>query len=369
MQSIKKILLWLWPRLKSLNVVIVCVALLISAISHQPFSNALAYAFFNTIIGAALVTAGQHGLSFLLRRRFPERLDLQDNWPGWPLMMPLICVSVIVSAYTGGPLTKWLIRLDPVAPGTNMSSVSSIRLYGIALALSLVLAGSYFLYSRARMARMEANTQAALRTAAENQLKLLESQLEPHMLFNTLANLRVLIALDSHRAQAMLDQLIAFMRATLDASRAGSHSLSCEFARIGEYLALMQVRMDARLESRLHLPAGLAMLTIPPLLLQPLVENAIKHGLEPQINGGRIEVLARRDGAMLVLSVRDTGVGLSMQHDNDGSHFGLHQVRERIAILHGHAATLTLANAADEEGGTIAILRLPIVTSTIPMTH
>lgn len=372
MLKLKNALLWIWPRIKSLNVLIVCIAILSNAISHTSFSDALAYAFFIGIICSSLITIGRYGLSWLLCRRFPDDIDFQENWPGWLLMGPWICVALFVSTHFGMILTRRFIRLDVAVPVRGLPSMSSGVLYGMTLSLTLTLAGVYFLYSRARISHLLAKEQAALRTAAENQLKLLESQLEPHMLFNTLANLRVLIALDTGRAQAMLDQLIAFMRATLDASRTGSHSLASEFSRIGDYLALMQVRMGTRLQSRLDCPVELSALQVPPLLLQPLVENAIKHGLEPQINGGRIEVFARREGDTLILSVRDTGVGLndpqgeseSKDDKSSGSCFGMHQVRERIAILHGNAATLTLKNASDEKGGTIAILRLPIATST-----
>jgi LytS/YehU family sensor histidine kinase len=199
---------------------------------------------------------------------------------------------------------------------------------------------------------------AAQRDVAETQLKLLESQLEPHMLFNTLANLRVLIALDPPRAQTMLDQLIAFLRATLSASRATLHPLSAEFARVGDYLELMKVRMGDRLQPEFDLPPGLAAQPMPPLLLQPLVENAIKHGLEPHVEGGRLVVSARRDGDALVLTVRNTGAGLSAA-PADGTHFGLEQVRQRLATLYGEAASLTLAAADDADGGTLATVRLP----------
>ena len=161
------------------------------------------------------------------------------------------------------------------------------------LSLGFTVSAVYFLYSRGRLAALQAAAEAAQRSAAEAQLKLLQSQLEPHMLFNTLANLRVLIGADPVRAQTMLDRLIAFLRATLAASRSGSHALADEFARIDDYLALMAVRMGARLAVRIELPAALRELPVPALLLQPLVENAIRHGLEPKVDGGRIEVRAR----------------------------------------------------------------------------
>jgi LytS/YehU family sensor histidine kinase len=117
--------------------------------------------------------------------------------------------------------------------------------------------------------------------------------------------------------------------------------------------------MGPRLRTHFELPAELADRPVPPLLLQPLVENCIKHGLEPSVAGGRIDISAARDGDMLVLRVRDTGVGLS-EPAVDGTRFGLVQVRERLAALHGTRASLSLANVDDAEGGTLATLRLPI---------
>jgi LytS/YehU family sensor histidine kinase len=180
------------------------------------------------------------------------------------------------------------------------------------------------------------------------------------MLFNTLANLRVLIALDPPQAQAMLDRLIAFLRATLNASRTASHPLATEFDRLADYLALMGTRMGPRLQSTLDLPDALRTVPLPPLLLQPLVENAIKHGLEPHVQGGRVEIRARAEGQTLVLTVRDTGAGLRDGTPPEGTRFGLVQVRERLATLHGNAASLTLEPAPDADGGTLATIRLPL---------
>jgi LytS/YehU family sensor histidine kinase len=209
-----------------------------------------------------------------------------------------------------------------------------------------------------RLSHARADAEAARRAAAETQLRLLQSQLEPHMLFNTLANLRVLIGSDPVRAQAMLDRLIAFLRATLNASRGAMHPLETEFARIADYLALMQVRMGSRLQTQLTLPAELQAAAVPPLLLQPLVENSIKHGLEPKVGGGRIDVAARQEGTMLVLEVRDSGVGLGDAAPAGSQHFGLQQVRERLHTLYGERATLLLQPAPG--GGTVATIRLPL---------
>lgn len=199
--------------------------------------------------------------------------------------------------------------------------------------------------------------------ASEARLKLLESQLEPHMLFNTLANLHTLIGSDPARAQQMLDALIAYLRATLSASRSAEHPLAREFERLHDYLELMALRMGPRLAYTLELPAALRELPVPPLLLQPLVENAIRHGPEPRVEGGHISVRASvnasANGPRLCIEVRDSGVGLAATGPaGPGQGFGLSQVRERLRSLHGAAATLELR--ANETGGSSACLSLPL---------
>jgi signal transduction histidine kinase len=232
-----------------------------------------------------------------------------------------------------------------------------------ALVVSMVCAvgASYYFSTADRLAHERAAAEAARRSAAENQLKLLESQLEPHMLFNTLANLRVLIALDPPRAQQMLDRLIAFLRATLQASRSAMHSIQTEFDRIADYLELMQVRMGPRLQHTLDLPADLQTLPIPPLLLQPLVENSIRHGLEPQVQGGRIRISAAREGRLIRIEVEDDGCGLSSRAAASAAHgsgFGLQQVRDRLQAAYGGDARLELQPGAG--GGVVARVWLPV---------
>jgi signal transduction histidine kinase len=227
----------------------------------------------------------------------------------------------------------------------------------ILITLMAGIAGNYYFYSINKSAYLERKMGEARRHANEAQLKLLESQLEPHMLFNTLANLRVLIGADPPRAQRMLDHMIAYLRATLNASRATTHTLQAEFDRLRDYLELMAVRMGPRLAYTLELPPELAQLQVPTLLLQPLVENSIQHGLEPKVEGGRITVTARRDGDTLTLKVTDTGVG-SSQATVKGSGFGMTQVRERLATLYGTAAALEFS--AEDGRGAITTTHLPV---------
>lgn len=223
---------------------------------------------------------------------------------------------------------------------------------------------------RERVARIEREHQEARlraevveRQALQAQLRLLQAQVEPHMLFNTLANLQGLIALDPDRASLMLDQLIQYLRATLGASRSESTTLEQEFAAMDAYLGLMGVRMGERLAYRLELPPPLRAARLPPLLLQPLVENAIVHGLEPKIEGGDILITAEARDGVLEITVRDSGLGLRQGADGQasthrGGGVGVSTTRERLQVLYGERAAVVLAPAQPE--GTIVRLTLPL---------
>jgi signal transduction histidine kinase len=203
----------------------------------------------------------------------------------------------------------------------------------------------------------------------QSQLMLLQSQLEPHMLFNTLAHLRALIGHDTARAHAMLDHLNDYLRTTLQASRQPMHPLADEFARLGDYLNLMAIRMGPRLAFALDLPPALAAAPVPSFVLQPLVENAIRHGLEPLVAGGRIEVLARAEGAQLVLTVRDNGSGISElalaesawpltpDTGRPAPSWGLAHIRQRLHTLYGARAGMHISPVTT--GGTCVVLTLP----------
>jgi sensor histidine kinase YesM len=180
------------------------------------------------------------------------------------------------------------------------------------------------------------------------------------MLFNTLANLQGLIAIDPERANAMLDQLIQYLRATLGVSRAESTTLGEEFAAMEAYLGLMRVRMGERLRYRLTLPQELRGVKLPPMLLQPLVENAIVHGLEPKIEGGEIVLAAAARDGLLDLTVLDTGLGLGQTRVRGGG-VGVATTRERLRVLYGERASILLAPAQPQ--GTLVRLTLPLETA------
>ena len=232
--------------------------------------------------------------------------------------------------------------------------------------LFTVLVGGLGLHhyaTREQLAKEAAARSEAQRLAMESQLRLLRAQLEPHMLFNTLANVRSLVREDVDRAESMIDQLIVYLRSALAASQTESVALSREFAQLRAYLDIMSLRMGPRLTYRLELPAALERTEVPPMLLQPLVENAIKHGLEPKVGKGSIEVIARALPEGIEICVNDSGLGLPADEDDAPSarpanaSYGLQHVRDRLRVLYGPAARLSLERR--DPTGVCAVVFIP----------
>ena len=335
------------------------ITLILTAIDGRGFAIKLLYSVCIGVACTAIVQGTRLATAWVIDRTRRAGMPPGAQPLGWRGVVPGALLSVLLGPAAGlwlgdqfsGGHSASVFHLDAIS--TRLTLLFSV----LATVIAVVVVSALD-----RLASARAQAEAAQRQAAEHQLRLLQSQLEPHMLFNTLANLRVLIGLDPARAQAMLDHVIAFLRATLEASRAGQHPLHAEFARLSDYLALMAVRMGPRLQVQLDLPEALRALPVPPLLLQPLVENAIHHGLEPKVEGGRIHVQARVDGDSLLLQVRDTGLGLrgAATSGTPGTGFGTAQVRERLATLYGARASLRLQPADDAEGGVLASVRLPL---------
>jgi signal transduction histidine kinase len=312
----------------------------------KPFGPVTVYSLAISILIWATIDLGRHAM--------PSAR--QTGWPTGMEGVLLIAVGVGGGWFAGLRLGDLLCHTFGLYPaGIRVDPVRELR-NSILVTLAAATVAIYYFYSRNRSAYLERRMGEVQRHADDARLKLLETQLEPHMLFNTLANLRALISVDPQRAQHMLDHMIAYLRATLDASRAATHPLQAEFDRVRDYLELMAIRMGPRLQFDLQLPADLAQRHVPTLLLQPLVENAIKHGLEPQVQGGHLVVRATAQGDGLLLEVCDTGVGPGAA-GVPGSGFGLAQVRERLAAVYGPAASLELA--AVQPRGTRVALQLP----------
>lgn len=303
---------------------------------------------FSECVGLTMVAA-----ALLLRRaRYFSRLASSMRW----VLTGLVAIPV---GYFLGHQIAFLLLGEP------MQMVGDRAISAIPILFTILVGGLglYHYATREQLASEAASRSEAQRLAVESQLRLLRAQLEPHMLFNTLANVRSLVREDGNRAEAMIDQLIVYLRSALVASQTEQVALAKEFAQVRAYLEIMSLRMGPRLTYRLDLPAALEGTLVPPMLLQPLVENAIKHGLEPKVGAGCIEVTARADGAAIELRVSDTGLGLpagEAEGVNDkpaGTSYGLQHVRQRLRAVYGPAGRLSLVRRSP--AGVSAVIRVP----------
>jgi sensor histidine kinase YesM len=223
--------------------------------------------------------------------------------------------------------------------------------------ISVVISLVFYQFFAAKSRQIEAE-----RRAAEAQLRLLQAQIEPHFLFNTLANVISLIDHDAPKAQQMLASFTDYLRASLTSLRVEQATLGGELDLVQTYLGLLKMRMEDRLQFSIACDDSLRELRLPPLLLQPLVENAIHHGLEPKVEGGHVHVHVQRQGDLLVVSITDDGLGLGAPtRRKGGAGLALNNLRERLQAQYGDAASLALTDA---QPGTVATLRLPIQKAT-----
>jgi sensor histidine kinase YesM len=211
------------------------------------------------------------------------------------------------------------------------------------------LAESELAFARERNARIEAERLMTL-----SRLQTLQAQIEPHFLFNTLANVSSLIEIEPKQARKMLDQFTLLLRASLDQTRKATTALRAELQVVEAYLSVLKIRMGDRLSFRIESPPELQAIEVPSMLLQPIVENAVKHGIEPRVQGGSVHVSVRREGDQLELLVCDDGIGfVATSKDN----VGLGAIRERLAMQFGDRASLQIERA---DTWTRVAIRIPI---------
>ena len=222
--------------------------------------------------------------------------------------------------------------------------------------VKVVLGGKKRAERRAQVATATAAEEGLKRQLAEAQLKMMQAQVEPHFLFNTLASVDYLIETDPTTASKMQKNLIQYLRAALPQMREGSTTLGKEVQLCRAFLEILRFRMEDRLQYTVIVPQGLQSAQFPPMMLQSLVENSIKHGLEPKPEGGSLSISADIANGKLRVTVADTGLGFAVA-GQQGTGVGLANVRERLAALYGGAARLSIE--ANSPAGTIVTIEVP----------
>ncbi|GIV60590.1 histidine kinase [Rhodocaloribacter litoris] len=292
--------------------------------------------------------------SFIRRRRWLQR-PLPQVVPR--VLLASLALAAVLTATMGGIAA---LASGPATPAGFRTGIAFVMLFNLSATMllwSLVYIGLHYFWSyrEAEVARWR--LAAVLK---ELELETLRTQLNPHFLFNSLNSVRALIAEDPVRAQEVVTRLAGLLRYTLQAGARTTVSLEEELHVVRSYLALEAVRLEARLRYTIEVEAAAWPVPVPPLLVQTLVENGIKHGVARRPGGGCLRITARRDGERLSLRVENTG------HLDAGATagVGLRNTRERLRLLYGEAATLRLAPGGPEV--VVAEVALP---ATIPATQ
>jgi len=241
------------------------------------------------------------------------------------------------------PLTMWFILLSII--------------------IKISYKGKVQAEAKAAQATEVAESESLKRQVVEARMAAMQAQVEPHFLFNTLASIEHLIETDPPRAGKMQRNLISLLRASMptmrEANAQGTRDLGRELAMIRPYLEILKVRMEDRLQTEVRVSDGLLSAEFPPMMLQSLVENAIKHGLEPKADGGLLTVSAEIVHGNLAVTVADTGLGFG-KSATAGTGIGLSNIRERLTLLYGNKASLVLTEPAT--GGTSVTITVPYVS-------
>ncbi len=272
---------------------------------------------------------------------------------------PLLALA---GALVGASIAGLVKGVDPFAFVQDSAKLRHVITAGLVFGFLFAIVTALIAHLRNREYRAltshleaEARQSETSRQLAESRLKLLQLQIEPHFLFNTLGSAQQLAEKGAPEAARLISDLIRFLRAATPALRGEKTTVREEATMIRAYLGIMKTRLGRRLQWSVHVPDDLEAISIPPGMFITLTENAIKHGIEPAPRGGRVDVSVTREGAALALCVADTGMGLTDVPSASG--IGLANIRERLALLYGDAATLELSE--NEPRGFMARILLP----------
>jgi len=324
----------------------------IENITNKSAIKTLFYTFlFNTLI-ATFLTGIKFGGGFLINFIISQCIGLSICT--WVLIAhlffenaaPALKAVLVAAALIIGTLCGAFL-------GSYLSGLSSSILFEKHSLLQLLLLGvmfgsiiTYFFSSREQIAESQAQIQeekikrlTSEKKAAEANLRLLQAQIEPHFLFNTLSNVLSLLDTNPQKGKSMLVDFIQYLRASLLKIREDKATLGQEMEMIRAYLSIFKVRMGDRLHYKIDLPNDIKAIPFPPMLIQPLVENAIKHGLEPKVDGGEILIRAIKKDGILHLEVVDTGMGFKAERE---SGMGLSNIRARLQSIYGESGCLIL---------------------------
>jgi signal transduction histidine kinase len=335
------------------------------------------------------------GIGVLISTEFLCQTYVWNHWPwdevlfGWlgyatervVVALAIAATVVLAGRLAGGGLasrTIWLVIAIALGASVGEFALLALRASGAQTDASSMarqiahwsgvgvgVAVIFYLWHRSRLTRAAAQAAEVRqlqtqRQIAQSRLQILRTQIEPHFLFNTLATVRRLHKTGPARGSRLLSNFLEYLRSSLPSEREHVATLGDEINLVHAYLSVLEVRMTGRLQIQLDVPEELRGCEFPPLTLATLVENAIKHGIEPSATGGTVHVQARCVGPMLEVRVADTGVGFS-NAGTGGAGIGLANIRARLATIYGAHGRVSLM--ANDPRGVCSVISLPRVAA------
>ncbi len=329
-----------WVNFGYVCVFCVAIAVMLSLLNPSPFLPNLAVSL---CIGCSI------SLSFIFLGNFMLRF-----FSPYVGAIPITAIGLVVGMLLGGTL---VVGRPLFFFAEDYRTLLLGVFFGV-LGFSIFGTRARLKATAAELALAQLKTAQQEKTLAETELKLLQAQIEPHFLFNTLSNVASLIRHDPQAAERTLLNLTTLLRASLSRTREGDTTFGQELDIAQAYLDINAIRMHNRLKYQIDVPEHLKATPLPPLLVQPLIENAIKHGVDPLECGGEVQLHAHQTDQNLVIEVRDNGrgIGAANQAGTPGTGTGLQNVRNRLRALYGSAAELRIEEEADGAGVTATLL-------------
>ncbi len=319
-----------------------------------------------------------------------------EAWPAFNVLFFLLGLAIIPVFSPNASLARKLLHIAVLAPiaavfiavligaaldryyGNDLRQTFYLRfqitlITGLSVGLLYVAIVGAIVYLRAqrvavanRQLSSEKRESDVSRQLTETRLRMLQAQIEPHFLFNTLASAQQLAQKGSPDAAQLIGHLVRFLRTSIPSMREDKGALKREFEQIGAYLSIMHTRMGDRLAFSISADPQVEEFSLPPALVMTLAENAIKHGIEPAEHGGRIDVRAELRDGQIVITVADTGVGFNSTDSREvGGGLGLSNIAQRLQAIYGDTARVKLTQ--NTPCGCVATLTLP--ASTLSAAH
>ena len=341
---------WVWSDAKYVSIGVVIITIIISLFDFNPDLSIWMIEIWRNLVISISISYTIFVLGILLHANI-----IVLKWLNFLKSMLLFAVGGFLGGLIAWGINDVLFGFNVTHPWFYFVITSSLAVIFGFIIYGYISILEKFKRTAEKLAEKEINEQKLINLRTKAELEAIRAKVDPHFFFNTLNSIASLIPEDPEKAEEIVEKLSHLFRYTLDASNKDMVMLTDELNFIREYLDVEKVRMAARLEYEIEVDDDLKDVEIPGLLLQPLVENSIKHGISPLKSGGKISIHCHIIGDKCIISVRDSGKGFEQQGSSDG--FGLRGVKERMNLIYGEDGLLEISR----NNGTEIRIEVPVI--------